>query len=210
LLGAIGQPRDPEQSENGSMFFTREGASIWPHSKVRVVPFGEVLPFRRAISILDYPWGDKDLTEGRFIDPLSWKSHRLGLLICFDNVFGFLSRAEALHGADSFVLMTNNSWYKLSSGVRQHADIDILRAVENRRWLARVSTTGESHLIDSAGRVQQSSRQRSAAVISGRLESSQERTVYHRVGDLFAQLCLLGTVLLCLPPITARRGEGML
>ncbi len=210
LMGAIGMPHDPEQYENGAMFFSREGAAIWPHSKVRVVPFGEVVPFRRAISFLDYPWGNADVTEGRSIEPLLWKGHSLGLLICFDNVFGFLTRTEALKGADSFILMTNNSWYKLPSGVRQHTDIDILRAVENRRWLARVSTTGESHLIDAAGRVRLQSSQRSAAVISGRLEASHERTVYHRVGDLFAQLCLLGAVLLCLPPIVLRRGEGLL
>ncbi|MCC7478300.1 apolipoprotein N-acyltransferase [bacterium] len=210
LMGAIGEPREPGFLENGSMFYTRDGTAIWPHSKVRVVPFGEVLPFRRAVSFLDYPWGEDDISEGRSIEPLRWRGHDLGLMICFDNVFGFLCRAEALKGADSFVLMTNNSWYKLPSGVRQHTDIDILRAVENRRWLARVSTTGESHIVDSAGRVRQQSRQRSAALISGRLESSSERPVYLRVGDLFAQLCLLGALLVCLPPILLRRGENML
>jgi apolipoprotein N-acyltransferase len=210
LFGAIGRPHAEDKLENGCLLMTSDGISTWPHSKVRLVPFGEVLPMRGVVKFLQYPWGNRDVSEGREASVLSWRGHLIGPLICFDNVFPFLTRRQARDGAQAFVLMTNNSWYKLDSGVRQHGDIDILRAVENRRPLARVSTTGESHVIDAQGRVLQSTPAQSAGIITAQLPKGAGSSPYQAVGDLFAQLCLLAALGLFVPLILLRSGESFL
>jgi len=210
LMGAIGSPRDDLHIENGSVLVEPGGKVTWEHSKLRLVPYGEIVPFRGLVRFLQYPWGPADLTESRAVAPLSWRGHKLGLMICFDNVFSFICRRDVLKGAQGFVVMTNNSWYKLHSGIRQHCDIDVLRAVEYRRPLARCSTTGWSHFIAPDGRITASTAVDGPGVLVEAVGLRSGLTVYARVGDLFAQLCLLAALLICLPPLIVGRSEGFL
>jgi len=210
LMGAFGNPHDDHRDENGAVLVEPGGRITWAYSKVRLVPYGEVVPFRRFVSFLRYPWGFQDLSEGRSMEPLSWRGHKLGLMICFDNVFSFICRRDVFMGAQGFVVMTNNSWYKLHSGIRQHCDIDVLRAVEYRRPLARCSTTGWSHFIAPDGRITASTAVDGPGMLVDTVGLRSGLTVYARVGDLFAQLCLLAALLICLPPLIVGRSEGFL
>jgi apolipoprotein N-acyltransferase len=198
---------------NGSILTTRDG-STWPYSKIRLVPYGEVTPFRGIVTFLRFPWdfGGVDLNAGREMKPVDWRGHKLGALICFDNLFGFIARREASAGAGYLVVMTNNSWYPMRSGIRQHADIDVLRAIETRRPLLRAATTGWSQVVERNGRIIKSSQQRVGApdYVEATLKPGTGTTVYMAVGDLFAQLCLLGALLITLPPLMIGRSEGFL
>jgi apolipoprotein N-acyltransferase len=238
LLGSVGRPVDDRRYENGCMLLESPSKASWAYSKIRLVPYGEVVPFRDVVRFLPYPWGDTDLSEGRSMKPLEWKGHKLGPMICYDNVFGFVPRAMVRQGAQFLVLMTNNSWYTLRSGARQHCDIDLLRAVELRRPLARVSTTGWSHTVDAAGRVMIETNAGGAGLIQDRLDPGPPQLLprwasallqgtgagrtfldearwlreplYVTLGDLFAQLCVVTALLLCLPPLLRGRGESFL
>lgn len=210
LLGAIGRPEDDDHAQNGCLLVQPDGEVSWPYSKVRIVPYGEAVPLREVARFLYYPWGSYDLSAGRSAAPLRWRGHCLGLGVCFDNVFSFISRQQVRAGAEGFVLMTNNSWYKLASGVRQHCDFDVLRAVEYRRPVARVSTTGWSHLIAPTGRVVAETGVRSAGLITPALVPAAGSTVYAVVGDVFAQLCLLAALVMSAGVLIAGRSEGLL
>jgi len=210
LLGAIGAPHDDKHQENGIMLLEQNGRLRWPYAKVRLVPYGEVVPFRQVARFLQYPWGDEDVTEGRRLVPLNWRDYKLGLMVCFDNVFSPLCREQVRRGAEGLILVTNNSWYKLHSGIRQHCDIDVLRAVEYGRPLARCSTTGWSHVIDPYGRVLESTSVESAGAILREFDTASATTPYLIVGDLFAQLCLLIAVVACAALLINGRSEGLL
>jgi apolipoprotein N-acyltransferase len=210
LFGAVGLPKRDDRVENGAILAQSGGRLSWPYSKIRLVPYGEVVPFRGLVKFLEYPWGDRDIVAGDSIRPVQWKQRRLGLLICFDNVFGFLARKQAEQGAQYLVLITNNSWYPMRSGVRQHCDLDIFRAIEVRRPLLRVSTTGWSQVIDRSGRVLRSTGAGQPGLIVTSLAPGQGTTPYLLVGDLFAQLALLLALALCVPVIVAGRSEGYL
>lgn len=198
---------------NGCILTSREG-STWPYSKIRLVPYGEVTPFRGIVTFLHFPWdfGGVDLNAGRELKPLEWRGHKLGALICFDNIFSFIPRAEAKAGAQYLVVMTNNSWYPMRSGIRQHCDIDVFRAIETRRPLLRCSTTGWSQVVDRNGRIIKSSEQRvgSPDSVEAAMQPGSGTTPYMLVGDLFAQLCLLGALLFTVPPLVIGRSEGFL
>jgi apolipoprotein N-acyltransferase len=198
---------------NGCILTTREGSS-WPYSKIRLVPYGEVTPFRGIVTFLHFPWdfGNVNLNAGREMKPIEWRGHKIGALICFDNIFSFISRAEARAGAGYLVVMTNNSWYPMRSGIRQHCDIDVFRAIETRRPLLRCSTTGWSQVVDRNGRIIKSSDQRvgSPDYVEAAMKPGSGTTPYMAVGDLFAQLCLLATLLLVVPPLVLGKSEGYL
>jgi len=210
LMGALANPHAPLRWENSALLVSRDHVIEWIYSKVRLVAYGEVVPFRGLVTFLNYPWGSGEISEGRETRALELRGMRISPMICFDNVLGYLFLREARSGSDMFVMITNNSWYDLKSGIRQHADIDIMRSVEHHRPLARVSTTGWSHFIDPVGRIEQQSATDQLATLSQWEGRSSGLSTYTRYGDLFAQFCLLITLLLCTRVLIAHRSEGWL
>ena len=214
LLGAQGRPVDDDHANNGCLLVQKSISDTgmdydWLYSKVRLVPYGEIVPLREVARFLDYPWGNYDISEGRSNDLVHWRGHGLGLMVCFDNVFPFLARHSANQGAGHLILVTNNSWYDLASGIRQHCDMDILRAVELRRPLARVSTNGYSHIISPEGRVAEETAVYSDGLITAEVFPGRGQSLYMLAGDIFAQLCVLATVLLVAGALWAGRSEGI-
>ena len=106
--------------------------------------------------------------------------------------------------------MTNNSWYDLHSGIRQHCDMDILRAVETRRPVSRVSTTGWSQFVDSYGRIIQQTGIDTSGTLETEVHPKLAGTVYMAAGDLFAQLCLVAGLALSLAGVVPGPSEGLL
>lgn len=210
LMGALSNPHREDLWENSAVLVKPDHAIEWIYSKVRLVGYGEVVPFRRLVRFLDYPWGSNDITAGRDTGSFTLRGVTISPMVCFDNVFSFLFMREARRGSDLFLLITNNSWYDLKSGIRQHADMDVLRAVEHRRPLARVSTTGWSHFIEPSGRIVQQSPTDELATLERWQGHSTESSLYTDLGDVFAQLCVVGSVLLGLMVVFAHRSEGWL
>ncbi len=210
LMGALANPHDADRWENTAVLIRPDHVIEWIYSKVRLVAYGEVVPFRRLVKFLDYPWGSNDIAAGRETGALELRGVRISPLVCYDNVFSFLFMREARRGTDVFLLISNNSWYDLKGGIRQHANMDVLRAVEHRRPLGRVSTTGWSHFIDPSGRIIQQSATDELATLSQWEGRSSADSAYTHIGDLFAQLCLLASFLLCIRVLVAHRSEGWL
>ncbi len=70
-----------------------------------------------------------------------------------------------------------------------------MRAIENGRYLARAANTGISGFVDPYGRVlQKSALFEQAVLVAGSRGSSQDRTIYSRIGDLVAWLSLAFSV----------------
>lgn len=210
LIGTIGRPVSDDKTDNGSILIGSDGELHWVHSKIRLVPFGEVVPFREMVRFLPFPWGDYNINEGRSLQPYDWRGRKLGALICYDNVFPFICRSQARSGAGSFIMMTNNSWYDLQSGIRQHCNFDVFRAIEFRRPVARVSTTGWSQIVDPYGHTLQSTVIDTTDTIEATIIPRHGTTVYQATGDLFAQLCTLAAALLSSGLLIVGRSEGML
>ena len=68
-------------------------------------------------------------------------------------------------------------------------DMSALRAVEQRRFLVRASTSGPSAVVDPLGRVTARSALFSTGVITGRVAPMALRTIYAEIGDVFAYAC---------------------
>ena len=57
------------------------------------------------------------------------------------------------NGAGLLITITNDAWYGQTAGPYQHFILAAMRAVENRRALARAANTGISGFVDPVGRV---------------------------------------------------------
>jgi apolipoprotein N-acyltransferase len=116
-----------------------------------------------------------------------------------------LVRRFVKEGAAFLVNITNDAWFGRTSAPYQHLSMVVLRAVENRRFVARAANTGISAIIDASGSIVQQSKLFTPASLAGIILLGKELTFYSRFGDIFALLCtLLSLAVLGITFITAR------
>jgi apolipoprotein N-acyltransferase len=82
----------------------------------------------------------------------------------------------------------------------QATAMTVVRAIEQRRALVRASTAGPSAIVAPSGRVTARTAAFTAATLHGTVAPRLARTVYARVGDLFALVCALATLAACVRP----------
>jgi apolipoprotein N-acyltransferase len=123
------------------------------YSKVHPVPFGETIPMRDYLSLLEYPWGDKNLSAGKEIISLPTPNGNVGAMICYESFFPQIPRKLVLDGARYLFLVSNTSWFGDSVATWQHSRYDIFRAIENNCYFGRAASTGVSSVIDPRGRI---------------------------------------------------------
>jgi len=157
---------------NSALLFDEKGESDKIYNKIHLVPFGEYIPFESFLSFLrefiDKPIGKfvkgtdytlfqinsvklLDLSGGARSRKTSF--HKFGVLICFEDIFPYISRRFVKNGADFLVNITNDAWFGRTPGARQHLQSSVFRAVENRVPLIRAANTGISCFIDSRGKI---------------------------------------------------------
>ena len=134
------------------------------YDKEHLVPFGEYVP-----PFLDLPFlrpllqGVGEFLPGESTGPLVLPATPqlspdrgplvLGVLICYESIFPELARKQVAQGATLLVNISNDAWFGRSSAPEQHLSLGILRAVEQRRWIARSTNTGISAFVDPTGAV---------------------------------------------------------
>jgi apolipoprotein N-acyltransferase len=161
------------------------------YEKVHLVPFGEYVPLKRWLPFLGKLVAEVgDFKPGRKGNTLNWREFKLGPLICYEIIFPHLARAMAAGGAHLLVSQTNDAWFGRTSAAYQHFSMGVFRAIENRRSLARAANTGISGFIAPTGEISEQTRLFEDAVRSRSIPLLTETTLYTRIGDVFAQICL--------------------
>ena len=184
-----------ESRPEGETFFNRayllapDGGIIGFYDKAHLVPYGEYVPLRRF-----FPFIGKmvpmvgDFEEGPVGRVLNLPEANLGILICFESIFPYLSRAMVANGADLLVNITNDAWFGRTSAPYQHLAMSVTRAVENRVSLARAANTGISVLARPDGSILWQSNLYQATAHTATLPLLAGGSFYTRYGDLFAWL----------------------
>lgn len=162
---------------NVAALFDARGEMLTRHKKLHLVPFGEYIPFPALFGWLSnvYPIGEfaagdrftvfaspetrERFPEGQFLpDEVSPKEAfcdvpPFSVLICFEDLFPELAARFVRQGARWLLVITNDAWFLRTAASVQHLQASVLRALENRVWVARATNTGWSGFIDPAGRV---------------------------------------------------------
>lgn|GEM_PF-6206591 len=131
-----------------------EERAIGVSSKYHLVPFGESVPMKRYLSMIDNPWGPgKNVSASKRLVPYDTPIGKVGIVVCYESFFAPIVRSLVWQGAQVMVLTSNTSWFgKHVDATYQHAYYDRARAVENRVPFVRAATTGVSSIIDPWGR----------------------------------------------------------
>jgi apolipoprotein N-acyltransferase len=128
------------------------------YAKRKLVPFGEYIPLRPILGWLDklVPIGGdfQRGTEARpLLVPVRSGQVRVGVLICYEDIFPEFARASTLAGAEMLAVLTNDAWFGEGGAAYQHAASSVLRAVETRRPVLRCGNSGWSGWIDEFGNI---------------------------------------------------------
>jgi len=124
------------------------------YAKHHLVPFGEYIPYREVFSFVDrISSGVSDYTPGDGPHILRSGPWPAATPICFEILFPELVRQMVAQGGTVLLNPSNDAWYGTSSAPAQLLMMSRVRAIENRRWLVRATTTGYSALIAPDGTV---------------------------------------------------------
>ncbi len=221
LIG--GDYRDGTGSYNSAYLLGPGGAALSRYDKAHLVPFGEYTPLKSIFPFLGrvVPW-EEDFSPGRDYPafPLAELPNRrppaprIGVLICYEDIFPSASRKLALRGADLLVNITNDAWFGRTPAPFQHSAASVFRAVENRIYLARAANTGYSCVIDPRGKIvgEVADRQGRRLFVPGwttvEIYPRSRSSFYRRHGDIFSWLCVLGAIFSTLAALPGRRQRG--
>ncbi len=114
---------------------------------------------------------------------------RIGVLICYESIFPYLSQRVVHAGANVLVNITNDAWYGRSSAPYQLLAMTVMRAIENRTPVVRVGNTGISAIITPLGRVEDATQLFTRTTEIETVEWKNVRAFYSAAGDVFAWLC---------------------
>ena len=162
VTGLLRYDADPS-APNGARIYNSiaiiddEGGFAAIYDKVRLVPFGEFLPFQDTLE----RWGIRQLTDlpggfaaGARLSPMRHPGKpSFWPLVCYEAIFpGFLPRGGDAARPEFLLNVTNDAWYGDTPGPRQHLRQARMRAVEQGLPLVRAANNGISALIDAHGR----------------------------------------------------------
>lgn len=199
LIGGYHAEGDPAANAgkmyNGAYLFDPDGLVVGSYYKVHLVPFGEFVPGRNWLPLLNrYHIMEFDRTSGPGYNTMRARFGDVGTMICFESTFPQVGCEFARRGAGLLAVITNDSWFGQSAAGAQHHQFAVLRAVENHRYVLRNASTGITSLISPYGEVEKSVGLDESAVVSGRVAIVKGLTPYSRFGDWFAWACALVTV----------------
>ena len=191
---------------NSAFFFTPTG-DLGPRSdKLHLVPFGEYVPLAALLPFVHkMVAGIGDFVPGAKYVTFPTGKGDAGVLVCFEGIFPELARGYIRQGSRFLVNITNDAWFGRSSAPWQHLSMYAFRAVENRTPVVRAANTGISSLIDSTGRIADTTALFKEAALVGDIRLTNRVTFHTRYGDVFVHLVCVGFVVAL--AVAARRGK---
>lgn len=185
-----------------SIFFAQPGRTEFQsYSKMRLVPFAERIPYAEDVPFLIEPlrWGVGISNWGMGKDSTVFRhessGHRFLAMVCYESIFPEFVASFVAGGAEFLVFITNDSWWGNTSGARQHQQYAVLRAVENRRWVARCANGGISSFIDPSGTLYDVTAMYEPAYIQRTIFPQSYNTFYSLHGDWIARISASMTLL---------------
>ena len=160
-----------------SVYLVQQGVVAGRYDKIHLLPFAEA-----------------DYAPGEHAYALRSRAGLAAAFVCFEAMYPELVRRLAFGGVSLLVNVSNDAWFASGPAARMHLDMARLRAVEERRWLVRATTTGISAIVDPYGRIVMESALDVPAVVEGDVRPLGGVTWYQRKGDI-AAWCVVAIVL---------------
>jgi apolipoprotein N-acyltransferase len=161
--------------ENRSILIDPSGEIRWDYHKATLVPGDGNVLGRGVLPVVDTPYG------------------RLSVVICFDADFPWLVRQAGRADVD-VLLVPSSDWGPVGP---MHADMAVVRAVENGMSILRPARNGMSLAVDPQGRTLARADDRVSEdhTVMAVLPTAGGGALYPVVGDLVGWASVIGAVL---------------
>ncbi len=167
---------------------------------VEKMPYAEYLGFLRQLTLkLGGTFRSHGTQDYREAFPSPDDSIRVGPVICYESIFGeFVTGYVEDAGANFIFVITNDGWWGDTPGYRQHNSFSSLRAIENRRSIARSANTGISSFFNQRGDVLQKLGWWEREGLKQVLYANHELTFYTKYGDYIGRISTFTGIFLLL------------
>ncbi|MCB2219629.1 MAG: apolipoprotein N-acyltransferase [Bacteroidetes bacterium] len=174
------------------------------HHKSKLTPGVEYMPTWGPLSFLENLAIDLGGTVGSLgIDKDQipfYANDRIAIapLICYESVYGEFTGNFVEKGANVIFVITNDGWWGDTPGHKQHLYFSSLRAIENRRSVARSANTGISCFVDQRGDIHQATNYWEPDAIKQDINLNSEITFYVKMGDYIGRISAFLSVIFIL------------
>ncbi|MBO7431758.1 MAG: apolipoprotein N-acyltransferase [Elusimicrobia bacterium] len=189
----IGGKFDQERRTFNTMFvLSNNGQIIHRYKKKHLVLFGEYIPFEGFLSELFKRIDLADsLNRSKDLEVYDTGKCVLGINICSENYYPYLSRELVLKGATLLTTHANDAWCDGLSYPYQHFAMNIFRAIENRKYLIACANTGISGVIAPTGKIIKQTKNKEHVCFEETVYTNKYITIYDRIGDSLVLFCVL-------------------
>jgi apolipoprotein N-acyltransferase len=193
---------------NTAMYLDSTGIPQLYH-KSKLVPGVEMMPFPRLLKPLEKfainlggMSGSNATQKERSVFGPKDNSIKVAPVICYESIYGDFITGYIRNGANFIFIITNDGWWENSAGHRQHFQYARLRAIENRRSIARSANTGISGFINQRGDVFQPTKYWTPDVLEFSINANSYKTFYSRFGDYIGIICFYLTIIMLIVHVT--------
>jgi apolipoprotein N-acyltransferase len=193
----VGGPRrvlngdDVETYANSVFLMQPDGRITGRYDKRYLVPFAEFFPLRSLDFLRRRFERVRVFGPGAELPPLPTRAGPAGVLVCNEAMLPEAARERVREGAEILFVPSNDTWIDDPDWAALMFDLVSLRAVEQRRYLVRASSSGPSAIVDPFGRVLAKSEPMTQATLFGHVAPRAELSAYARLGDAFSALAAL-------------------
>lgn len=188
---------------------TSESFEVYHKSKL--VPGVERMPYPGVLKFLEFLVMDMGGISGTLATQkereVFFNADSIGVAtaICYESIFGEYITRHVRNGANLIFIITNDGWWGNTAGYRQHCLYGRLRAIENRKSIARSANTGISCFINQRGDIFQATEWEVDAVLNQTIYANKIQTFYTTNGDYIARTAVwIGILLWLLAFVSAR------
>ena len=189
---ASGYIESAESQRFNSLLVSGEESSNY--RKIRLVPYGEYVPFRSLLALFDgVEVPHSDLSESDTgTRSLRSGSLRLAPAICYEASFEQdVQRAVKSSDADAILVVSEDAWFGDSLAPHQNFQMARMRALEHGRYLIRAANSGISGIVGPDGKVVVKAPQFERTVIQAEIYAMNGSTPFS-YGDFYFIVNILG------------------
>ncbi len=167
------------------------------YEKIKLVPFGEFLPFKNILSII----GLKTITnnyqsysKGTMRNVIEIKKKNFSLrilpLICYEIIYS--GKIFKNNDFDLIINISEDGWFGKSIGPKQHFAHSIFRSIESGKYIIRSANNGITAIINPIGKIEKSLELNNSGYIDFDKRKKIQPTVFSQFGNkIFGFLILL-------------------
>ncbi len=166
------------------------------YAKIKLVIASERMPYQEKIAFLRnlirWSVGISSFQTGWDTTIFNLKDkYKFNTAICYETVYPEFFAKFIDKGSNFSVIITNDGWWGKLFGTYQHNQFAVLRAIENRRWIARCANTGISCTFDPYGNMYNLTPINEKYIISDYIGINSGKTFYTQNPYLFPNIISL-------------------